>query len=74
MGRGRAQARATEGIADAIVFAVLLFVVLLILGFIFSGFGTIFTAGNSFLFALAYFVARVAYTPVAAAISARFGG
>lgn len=79
MGRRReqpraAQARATEGIADAIVFAVLLFVVLLILGAIFPGFGLIFTVSNSFLFALAYFVARAVYTPVAAAIYARFGG
>lgn len=73
MGRGRAQARAAEGITEAIVFAVLLFVALLILGAIFSSFGAIFTAGNSFLFALAYFVARVVYTPVAAAISARLG-
>jgi hypothetical protein len=45
---------------------------LLILGLIFSGFGVIFGAGNSFLFALAYFIARVSYPPVAAAVSAQF--
>ncbi len=69
---GRARTIAAEGIMEALVFAILLFLALLILGLIFSGFGVIFGAGNSFLFALAYFVARVSYPPVAAAVSAQF--
>ncbi len=73
MARGSAQASAAEGITDAVVFSILLFLALWILGLIFSGFGAIFGAGNSFLFALAYFVARVVYTPVKAAVSSRFG-
>jgi hypothetical protein len=73
MGRGRAQASAAEGITDAVVFSILLFLALWILSLIFPGFGAVFGAGNSFLFALAYFVARVVYTPVKAAVSSRFG-
>ena len=75
MGRGRgAQASAAEGITEAVVFSVLLFLALLILGVIFPGFGVLFGGGNSFLFALAYFIARVLYTPVQALVASRMGG
>ncbi len=73
MGRGRAKASAAEGVTEAVVFSILLFLALLILGVIFPGFGALFGGGNSFLFALAYFIARVLYTPVQALVASRFG-
>ncbi len=73
MGRGRAQASAAEGITEAVVLSILLFLALLILGVIFPGFGTFFGLGNSFLFALAYFIARVLYTPVQAIVASWLG-
>ncbi len=73
MARGSAQASTAEGITDAVVFSILLLLALWILSLIFPGFAATFGFGNSLLFALAYFVARVVYTPVAAAVSSRFG-
>lgn len=73
MGRGRVQASAAEGLVDAVVFSVLLFLALWILSLIFPGFSATFGFGNSLLFALAYFVARVVYTPAKAAVASRFG-
>ncbi len=73
MGRGRTQASAAEGITDAVVFSILLFLALWILSLIFPGFGATFGFFNSLLFALAYFVARLLYTPVKAAVTSRLG-
>lgn len=73
MGRGRAQASVAEGVTEAVVFSILLFLALLILGVIFPSFGVIFGGGRSFLFALAYFIARVLYTPVQAIVASRLG-
>jgi hypothetical protein len=73
MGRGRAQAGAAEGLADAVVFSILLLLALWILSIIFPGFAETFGFVNSLLFALAYFVARVVYTPVKAVVASRFG-
>jgi hypothetical protein len=73
MGRGRAQAGVAEGITEAVVFSVLLLVALWVLSLIFSGFAATFGFGNSLLFALAYFAARVAYAPVKALVASRFG-
>ncbi len=73
MGRGRAQASAAEGITDAVVFSILLFLALWFLSLIFPGFEVVFGFFNSLLFALAYFVARVLYTPVKAIIASRLG-
>ena len=73
MSRGPAQASVAEGITDAVVFSILLFVALWVLSLIFPGFAATFGFGNSFLFALAYFAARVVYTPVKAAVASRLG-
>lgn len=73
MGRGRVQASAAEGIADAVVFSILLLVALWVLSVIFPGFAATFGFFNSLLFALAYFVARVVYTPVKALVASRLG-
>ncbi len=75
MGRRRqaAAASAAEGITDAVVFSILLLLALWILSLIFPSFRVVFGFGNSFLFVLAYFVARVVYTPVKAAVSSLFG-
>jgi hypothetical protein len=73
MGRGRAQASAAEGITDAVVFSILLLLALWVLSIIFPGFAAVFGFGNSLLFALAYFAARVVYTPVKALIASRLG-
>ena len=45
-------------LADSLVMSVLLFITLWIAGVIWLSFGTFFGVGHSFLFALAYFVAR----------------
>jgi membrane-bound ClpP family serine protease len=73
MSRGSAQASVAEGITDAVVFSILLFLALWILSLIFPGFAATFGFGNSLLFALAYFGARVVYTPVKAAVASRLG-
>jgi hypothetical protein len=73
MSRGGAQASVAEGITDAVVFSILLFVALWVLSLIFPGFAATFGFGNSLLFALAYFAARVVYTPVKAAVASRLG-
>jgi len=73
MGRERGQARAAEGATEAVVFSILLFLALLILGAIFPGFGALFGGGNAFLFALAYFIARVLYTPIQALVASYLG-
>ena len=73
MSRGRAKASVAEGITDAVVFSILLFVALWVLSLIFPGFAATFGFGNSLLFALAYFAARVVYTPVKAAVASRLG-
>ncbi len=73
MGRERGQASAAASVTEAVVFSILLFLALLVLGAIFPGFGLIFGGGNSFLFALAYFIARMLYTPVQALVASYLG-
>ena len=73
MGRGRCQSSAAEGITEAVVFSILLFLALSIVCVIFPGFGATFGFFNSLLFALAYFVGRLLYTPVKAAVTSRSG-
>ena len=73
MGRGRVQAGAAEGITEAVVFSILLLLALWVLSAIFPGFAETFGFGNSLLFALAYFAARVVYAPVKALVASRFG-
>jgi cell division protein FtsW (lipid II flippase) len=52
------QSRIGRDLADSLVMSVLLFVTLWIAGVIWPSFGAFFGVGHSFLFALAYFVAR----------------